>query len=204
MKKFIYNISFLLSILIISIFVLKKISDIKDSKPNSIMIINNSGITIENFSCKHVDHSISMELFANESSFEFSFISNGESHLELAWFINDSVIHKNEWMKKDPPVLKWVSGVSSASTDPTSDIYKITHKFIDSYGTIANINPLHTSSDIRNPIIQKGIPTVGFGPICGNLTMSNESNEWVDLEDYFRTLCITTEIVATFCNEIKD
>ncbi|MBT6710373.1 MAG: hypothetical protein HOB22_01540 [Candidatus Marinimicrobia bacterium] len=95
MKKFIYNISFLLSILIISIFVLKKISDIKDSKPNSIMIINNSGITIENFSCKHVDHSISMELFANESSFEFSFISNGESHLELAWFINDSVIHKN-------------------------------------------------------------------------------------------------------------
>ena len=116
----------------------------------------------------------------------------------------DSVIHKNEWMKKDPPVLKWVSGVSSASTDPTSDIYKITHKFIDSYGTIANINPLHTSSDIRNPIIQKGIPTVGFGPICGNLTMSNESNEWVDLEDYFRTLCVTTEIVATFCNEKKD
>jgi hypothetical protein len=34
--------------------------------------------------------------------------------------------------------------------------------------------------------------------------MCNESNEWVDLEDYFRTLCVTTEIVATFCNEKKD
>jgi len=116
----------------------------------------------------------------------------------------DSVIHKNEWMKKQRPELKWVSGVSSASTEPTSPIYQITDKIIENYGTKAKINPLHTSSDIRNPIVQKGIPTVGFGPICGNLTMCNESNEWVDLEDYFRTLCVTTEIVATFCNEKKD
>tara|TARA_B110000196_G_C21100566_1_gene642398 strand:+ start:168 stop:1463 length:1296 start_codon:yes stop_codon:yes gene_type:complete len=116
----------------------------------------------------------------------------------------DSVIHKNEWMKKQRPELKWVSGVSSASTEPTSPIYQITDKIIEKYGTKAKINPLHTSSDIRNPIVQKGIPTVGFGPICGNLTMCNESNEWVDLEDYFRTLCVTTEIVATFCNEKKD
>lgn len=116
----------------------------------------------------------------------------------------DSVIHKNEWMKKQRPELKWVSGVSSASTEPTSPIYQITDKIIEKYGTKAKINPLHTSSDIRNPIVQKGIPTVGFGPICGNLTMCNESNEWVDLEDYFRTLCVTTEIVATFCNEKKN
>jgi acetylornithine deacetylase len=60
---------------------------------------------------------------------------------------------------------------------------------------------LHTSSDIRNPIVQKGIPTLGFGPICGNLTMSNETNEWLDLEDYFKALCITAEIVTTYCNE---
>lgn len=116
----------------------------------------------------------------------------------------DSVIHKNEWMKKQRPELKWVSGVSSASTEPTSPIYQITDKIIENYGTKAKINPLHTSSDIRNPIVQKGIPTVGFGPICGNLTMCNESNEWVDLEDYFRTLCVTAEIVSAFCNEKKD
>jgi len=116
----------------------------------------------------------------------------------------DSVIHKNEWMKKQRPELKWVSGVSSASTEPTSAIYQITDKIIEAYGTRAKINPLHTSSDIRNPIVQKGIPTVGFGPICGNLTMCNESNEWVDLEDYFRTLCVTAEIVSAFCNEKKD
>ena len=77
-------------------------------------------------------------------------------------------------------------------------------KIIENYGTKAKINPLHTSSDIRNPIVQKGIPTVGFGPSCGNLTMCNESNEWVDLDDYFRTLCVTAEIVAKFCNEKKD
>ena len=115
-----------------------------------------------------------------------------------------SVIHKNDWMKKQRPELKWVSGVSSASTEPTSPIYQITDKIIENYGTKAKINPLHTSSDIRNPIVQKGIPTIGFGPSCGNLTMCNESNEWVDLDDYFRTLCVTAEIVAKFCNEKKD
>ena len=60
---------------------------------------------------------------------------------------------------------------------------------------------MHTSSDIRNPIVQKGIPTIGFGPKCGDLTMCNEVNEWVDLDDYFRTLSITSEIVTKFCNE---
>ncbi len=34
--------------------------------------------------------------------------------------------------------------------------------------------------------------------------MCNESNEWVDLDDYFRALCVTAEIVAKFCNEKKD
>mgnify|MGYP000852752686 FL=1 len=116
----------------------------------------------------------------------------------------DSVIHKNDWMKKNRPKLNWVSGVSSASTEPTSQIYQITHKIIGNYGTEAKINPLHTSSDIRNPIVQKGIPTVGFGPSCGNLTMCNERNEWVDLDDYFRALCVTAEIVTKFCNEKKD
>ena len=31
------------------------------------------------------------------------------------------------------------------------------------------VNPLHTSSDIRNPIVQAGIPTVGLGPLGGDL-----------------------------------
>ena len=113
----------------------------------------------------------------------------------------DVVVDKNEWMKENPPELKWVSGVSSASTDIKSNIYEITHKIFTNNNISPKINPLHTSSDIRNPIIQKGIPTLGFGPICGNLTMSNETNEWLDLEDYFKALCITAKIVTTYCNE---
>tara|TARA_Y100001970_G_C14217567_1_gene850615 strand:+ start:330 stop:1613 length:1284 start_codon:yes stop_codon:yes gene_type:complete len=110
------------------------------------------------------------------------------------------VVQKSSWMKNNNPKLKWVSGVSGAETKSESLIFQISKKVIAKYGTVTKINPLHTSSDIRNPIVQKGIPTIGFGPKCGNLTMCNESNEWVDLDDYFRTLCITSEIVTKFCN----
>jgi len=111
------------------------------------------------------------------------------------------VVQKSTWMKNNAPELKWISGVSGAETDSKSLIFQITKNVIEKYGTETNINPLHTSSDIRNPIVQKGIPTIGFGPKCGNLAMCNEANEWVDLDDYFRTLCITSEIVTKFCNE---
>ena len=113
----------------------------------------------------------------------------------------DFVVQKSEWMKNNKPELKWISGVSGAETDPDSLIFKMTKNVFKKYGSNPKINPLHTSSDIRNPIVQKGIPTIGFGPKCGNLTMCNQFNEWVDLEDYFRTLCVTAEIVSKFCNE---
>ena len=90
-----------------------------------------------------------------------------------------------------------------AETNSESLIFQITKKIIEKYGTETKINALHTSSDIRNPIVQKGIPTIGFGPKCGDLTMCHEVNEWVDLDDYFRTLSITSEIVTKFCNERK-
>ncbi len=111
------------------------------------------------------------------------------------------VVQKSSWMRNNLPQLKWVSGVSGAETSCESLIFQISKKIIEKYDIETKINALHTSSDIRNPIVQKGIPTIGFGPKCGDLTMCNEFNEWVDLDDYFRTLSITSEIVTKFCNE---
>ena len=111
------------------------------------------------------------------------------------------IVQKSDWMKKNIPELKWISGVSGAETDSDSLIFKMTKNIFNKYGAKPRINPLHTSSDIRNPIVQKNIPTIGFGPKCGNLSMCNEANEWIDLEDYLNTLCVTTEIISKFCNE---
>jgi acetylornithine deacetylase len=56
---------------------------------------------------------------------------------------------------------------------------------------------MHTSSDIRNPIVQKSIPTVGLGGLCGDLTQNGRHDEWVDVADYLRTIAATTRSSST-------
>ncbi|MBU8545361.1 MULTISPECIES: M20 family metallopeptidase [Roseomonadaceae] len=66
-------------------------------------------------------------------------------------------------------------------------------------GTAPEINPLHTSSDIRNPMVQSGIPCVGLGPLCGDLTQNGGRDEWVDVADYQRGVAVVAALIAGWC-----
>ncbi|MBU8539907.1 M20 family metallopeptidase [Falsiroseomonas tokyonensis] len=66
-------------------------------------------------------------------------------------------------------------------------------------GTMPEINPLHTSSDIRNPMVQSGIPCVGLGPLCGDLTQNGGRDEWVDVADYRRGVAVVAALIAGWC-----
>ena len=70
-------------------------------------------------------------------------------------------------------------------------------------GTVPRMNALHTTSDIRNPIIQRGIPTIGLGPLCGNLAQNGHTDEWVDVEDYVRCVTVAAEIIARWCGLVR-
>jgi acetylornithine deacetylase len=48
-------------------------------------------------------------------------------------------------------------------------------------------------------MVQKGIPTVGLGPLCGDLSQNGFSDEWVDVEDYFRSITVVAGIIAGWC-----
>ncbi|MCP4383036.1 MAG: M20/M25/M40 family metallo-hydrolase [Hyphomicrobiales bacterium] len=103
------------------------------------------------------------------------------------------------WLAAHPPVIAWLSGVSAAETEAESELYRTVAGILADLGADPVVNPLHTSSDIRNPIVQKGIPTVGFGPLCGGLTMSGLADEWVDLADFHRTIAAAAEIIVAWC-----
>lgn len=105
----------------------------------------------------------------------------------------------DDWLADHPPRIDWLSGVSAAETEAESDLYRTVAGVLANAGATPAVNPLHTSSDIRNPIVQKGIPTVGFGPLCGGLTMSGLADEWVDVADFHRTIAATAEIIAAWC-----
>jgi acetylornithine deacetylase len=55
---------------------------------------------------------------------------------------------------------------------------------------------LHSASDIRNPKLFRDIPSVGIGPLAGDLTQAGGHDEWVDVEDYIRAIKICAKIIV--------
>jgi acetylornithine deacetylase len=109
------------------------------------------------------------------------------------------VARRDGWLRDNPPQIEWLAGVSAAETEKTSDLYGLVAGALGHVGASPKVNPLHTSSDIRNPMVQKAMPTVGFGPLCGGLAMSGEVDEWVDVADYHRAILAAALVVADWC-----
>jgi acetylornithine deacetylase len=59
---------------------------------------------------------------------------------------------------------------------------------------------MHTSSDIRNPIVEADIPCVGIGCLGGDLSQNDQHDEWVDVVDFQRMVDVTTAIVTDWCS----
>ena len=108
---------------------------------------------------------------------------------------------QDSWLAKNPPLVSWLSGVTAAETPDDSALYQTVANVLRDFGANPEVNPLHTSSDIRNPIVQKGIPTVGFGPLCGGLTMSGHADEWVDIDSFVRAIAATAEMIMAWCDK---
>lgn len=109
---------------------------------------------------------------------------------------------KDEWLRSHPPEILWDSGVTGAEVGEDTALWHVVSESIkDVTGEKPYVNPMHTSSDIRNPMVQKGIPTVGLGPLCGDLTQNGGVDEWVDVEDYLRSVEVTALIVARWSGE---
>jgi acetylornithine deacetylase len=111
------------------------------------------------------------------------------------------VADKDEWLKGNVPHIEWVRGVSRG-TEVSVDhpLYRTVEGAIS---RVTGIRPrnylLHPGSDIRNPVLHSGIPTVGFGPLGGSSTQIGGHDEWVDLDDYLRTVKVVASIIHDWC-----
>lgn len=107
---------------------------------------------------------------------------------------------QDPWLVDNPPIVEWVSGVTGAHCPADHPLYLAAARAVSALtGTQPHVNPMHTSSDIRNPAVQKGIPTVGLGGLCGDLSQNGKIDEWVDLADYFRTIDAAAAIIVDWC-----
>jgi acetylornithine deacetylase len=106
----------------------------------------------------------------------------------------------DDFLRTTPPRIEWVSGVTGAEVTLDHPLWRATSAAVlRGTGTAPEINPLHTSSDIRNPMVQSGIPCVGLGPLCGDLTQNGSRDEWVDVADYQRGVAVVAALIAGWC-----
>jgi acetylornithine deacetylase len=104
------------------------------------------------------------------------------------------------WLREHRPELEWLMGTQGAEVAPEHPLYQTVSQAIHNVtGTLPHVNPLHSASDIRNPILHRGIPTVGFGSLAGDLTHSGGHDEWIDLDDYLRAVKALSLIIADWC-----
>ena len=105
------------------------------------------------------------------------------------------------FLRETPPELVFLSGVTGAEVPLDHPLWQATSEAVTrGTGAAPHINPLHTSSDIRNPMVQSGIPCVGLGPLCGDLTQNGGRDEWVDEADYRRGVVVVALLIALWCD----
>ncbi|MEM1428403.1 MAG: M20/M25/M40 family metallo-hydrolase [Pseudomonadota bacterium] len=112
----------------------------------------------------------------------------------------DRAAAADTWLRGHPPEITWVTGVTGAEVPAAHPLYRTAAAAVSRMtGSAPHVNPMHTSSDIRNPIVEAGIPCVGLGCLGGDLTQNDGHDEWVDVADFLRMADVTAAIVADWC-----
>lgn len=111
---------------------------------------------------------------------------------------------QDSWLRDHPLGIEWLAGVTGAELPADSALFGAVSSAVTQVtGLTPFVNAMHTSSDIRVPMVQKGIPTVGFGPLCGDLSQNGSHDEWVDVEDYLRAIAVAADSALRWCGAVR-
>ena len=111
-----------------------------------------------------------------------------------------SAVLPGGWPEALRPEVSFLAGVTGAETPGNHPLFNAVNDAIRvATGRNAFVNPVHTASDIRVPIVQHGIPTVGLGPLGGDLTQNGRTDEWVDVADHERCVGVVAGALRTWC-----
>lgn len=104
------------------------------------------------------------------------------------------------WPAALEPSVSFPAGVRGAETTADHPLFHAVNDAVRlATGRDAFVNPVHTASDIRVPIVQHGIATVGLGPLGGDLTQNGRTDEWVDIEDHRRCVGVVAAALRNWC-----
>jgi acetylornithine deacetylase len=106
----------------------------------------------------------------------------------------------DEYMRENRPRLEWIQGSQGVEMTEDLPIVQVTRAAIESItGTQPFSNPLYSKSDLRTPVLIAGIPNVAYGPLAGDLATTGGRDEWVDVDDYVRSIKVLAKIIVDWC-----
>jgi acetylornithine deacetylase len=113
----------------------------------------------------------------------------------------EGAARRDDWLSDNPPAVDWLFGTQGVEVPRDHPLYETVHQAVVRVtGVEPAVNPLHSASDIRNPKLFSDIPSVGIGPLAGDLTQAGGHDEWVDVEDYIRAIKICAKIIVDWSN----
>ncbi len=105
------------------------------------------------------------------------------------------------WLADHPPEITWVAGTTGAEVDEDHPLYRTASAAVGAVtGAAPFVNAMHTSSDIRNPAVEAGIPCVGLGCLGGDLSQNDRHDEWIDVADFLAMVEVTRRITRDWCS----
>lgn len=131
------------------------------------------------------------------------FIPGQMSHDQVVAEFTDTVMRAakaDSWMEKHPPKITMYQAGNGFEMDPE---HEFVHAFLRAYeasrGKKVKIVGSPSGCDSRLWRNIAGCPTIQFGP--GNLAQCHAVDEWVSIEDYFRSILIYAKLILTWCNK---
>lgn len=104
----------------------------------------------------------------------------------------------DEWLAHHPPQINFGGPrANPAETDPQHPLVELVRQTVfDVTGVTPQSYAGHLQSDIRFPILCRGMPTLGFGPSGGNFY---GPDEWVEVNGFFELIVILTLLCLRWC-----
>ncbi len=99
---------------------------------------------------------------------------------------------EHDWLADHPAQIDWLFGTTGVETPEDHPLYAaVSSAAEDIIGRTPRYYAGHIASEIRQPILNYGIPCLGIGPRSGSLAQAGATtDEWLDLDDFFNMIAV--------------
>ncbi|MEZ4520413.1 MAG: M20/M25/M40 family metallo-hydrolase [Thermomicrobiales bacterium] len=98
----------------------------------------------------------------------------------------------DDWAAPEPATIEWLFGTAGVEVSESHPLYTTVSQAITQVtGSEPRHYGGHIASEIRQPMLNHGIPSLGIGPRSGSLTQAGATaDEWLDLDDFNRMIAV--------------